>query len=86
MYQSTAEYLLHYYSLEFLDRPATRENETLTGLWDRYEALPEHSPDKAMRWLGFAQGVAYALNLYTLDEIKEHSRFAVALLEREKPA
>jgi len=32
------------------------------------------SEKKAMRWLGYAQGVAHALGYYSLDEIKAHSR------------
>ena len=30
--------------------------------------------EKAMRWLGFLQGVLWESNLYTLDELKNHSR------------
>ena len=30
--------------------------------------------DKAMRWLGFIQGVLYAHNVFTIDEMKEHNR------------
>jgi hypothetical protein len=44
---------------------------TLTEIADRW---PEDgSEQKAMRWLGFVQGVAYARGLFTLEEIKEHS-------------
>lgn len=30
--------------------------------------------EKAARWVGFAQGVLFATGVYTLDELKEHSR------------
>ena len=30
--------------------------------------------DKAMRWLGFLQGVMWRRNLFTLNELKEQSR------------
>lgn len=48
---------------------------SLIGLFDRFPA--DGSTDKAMRWLGFAQGAAYSFGLYPLDELKEHSRMAV---------
>lgn len=83
MKQPTADYLIHWYSLEFASNPPTWDDETLTGLWDRYESLQEPSLAKTMRWLGFAQGAAYAHGLFSLDEIKSHSRDAVTRLEKE---
>ena len=44
----------------------------LTELSDRFP--DDGSENKAMRWLGFAQGAAWALGFYSLDELKEHSR------------
>ena len=42
------------------------------GMPDRW---PEDGSErKAMRWLGYMQGVAVACGLFTLDEVKEHSR------------
>lgn len=32
------------------------------------------SEKKAMRWLGFVQGCCYSGGIFTLEEIKEHSR------------
>ena len=32
---------------------------------------------KAMRWLGFIQGVCYGKRIFKLDEIKEHSRSGI---------
>lgn len=40
--------------------------------------FPEDGSErKAMRWLGYAQGVASALDIYTVDELREHSRNGV---------
>jgi len=49
------------------------ENDvTLTQISARW---PEGGSErKAMRWLGFMQGVMYSRGLFTLDDIKEHSR------------
>jgi hypothetical protein len=30
--------------------------------------------DKAMRWLGFVQGALYVKGIFTLEQLKEHSR------------
>lgn len=30
--------------------------------------------DKSFRWLGFIQGVLWANGIFTLDDLKEHSR------------
>jgi hypothetical protein len=46
--------------------------DPLDGIRSRF---PENgSKNKAMRWLGFCQGLLVARNVYTLEEIKEHSR------------
>lgn len=56
-------------------------NETVTGLRDRF---PEDgSEKKAMRWLGFMQGVLYITNIFTLEEIKAHSRDKVVSVPQE---
>ena len=37
--------------------------------------FPEDGSEaKAMRWLGYMQGVLVASGVYSLDEVKEHSR------------
>jgi hypothetical protein len=47
-------------------------NEIVTGLRSRF---PEDgSEKKAMRWLGFMQGVLYITEIFTLEELKIHSR------------
>jgi hypothetical protein len=35
---------------------------------------PEFSDNKIMRWLGFIQGALVANFVYSLEEVKEHSR------------
>ena len=46
--------------------------------WMCHECVDKHVPagdvDKAMRWLGFIQGVLLAVGYFTLEQIKEHSR------------
>jgi hypothetical protein len=36
--------------------------------------LEEGRREKAFRWLGFLQGVFWALNVYTVEELANHSR------------
>lgn len=36
--------------------------------------IEEGSQDKAMRWLGFVQGVLYCKGVYTIEEMREHNR------------
>lgn len=36
--------------------------------------LEEGRVEKAMRWLGFMQGAMWALGVYTIEELKNHSR------------
>lgn len=38
------------------------------------EFIEEGEIDKAHRWLGFIQGVMWVEKIYTLEELKEHSR------------
>ena len=33
--------------------------------------------EKAMRWLGFIQGVLWICGIYTIDEMREHNRDSV---------
>lgn len=36
--------------------------------------IPSGKTDKAMRWLGFIQGVLVSRKLFTLEEVRGHSR------------
>lgn len=36
----------------------------------------QHGLEKAMRWLGFVQGVLWASGLYTIDDMKDDNRSA----------
>lgn len=69
MTKDTAVKLIGEYSDVFKKRGMS---DTASGLADRW---PGHGTErKAMRWLGFAQGIAWSNGVFTLDEIKEHSR------------
>ncbi len=51
------------------------EFEHLISMTPRLHALlDEGRIEKAMRWLGFMQGALWGMGLFTLDELKEHSR------------
>lgn len=59
----------------FTNRPATPKRIHLMLMPTRF---PENgSEKKAMRWLGFMQGALWAAGVFTLDELKEHSRTKV---------
>ncbi len=38
------------------------------------ELVPAGRVEKAMRWLGFVQGVLVAKGLFTVEELKNHSK------------
>jgi len=40
--------------------------------------IPANDLDKAMRWLGFIQGQFFANRIYTIQELRNHSRPDVA--------
>jgi len=46
--------------------------EAITGLRSRFP--DDGSENKAMRWLGFIQGVHFARGSYSLESLKDHSR------------
>jgi hypothetical protein len=55
-------------------RVPTRE-EALDRIYDLAFRIPaEASERKAMRWLGFIQGVTWMLGAWSIDELKAHSR------------
>lgn len=69
MTKDTAVSLVREYSKIFKESGLS---ETASELSDRW---PEDGSErKAMRWLGFAQGVAWHAGVFTLEELKEHSR------------
>jgi len=55
----------------------TVAGEVITGLRSRFPK--DGSEGKAMRWLGFIQGALYAANVFTLEELKVHSRDKIVL-------
>jgi len=40
----------------------------------RNNLIPAGRVEKAMRWLGFVQGVLFCFNDFTIDQLKDHSR------------
>lgn len=55
--------------------PLDTDAKHLQSMLDRIRMNPaEFSPAKLGRWLGYAQGVLVALNVVTLDEMKEINR------------
>lgn len=56
-------------------RPHVNEPCHLLYMLDCIDAfMSEGRREKAMRWLGFAQGTVWALGWATIDEMKEHNR------------
>ena len=70
-------------ALDLIDRycsiakERTIASEVITGLRSRFPK--DGSEGKAMRWLGFMQGALYAANVFTLEELKVHSRDKIVL-------
>jgi hypothetical protein len=52
------------------------EEDALHGIRARFPQ--DGSEAKAMRWLGFCQGVLHERGIFTLDELKQHSLSRVA--------
>lgn len=50
------------------------EREKLAHIIDMAERCGEHGERKMMRWLGYIQGVLVAFDIYTLEQVKEHSK------------
>jgi len=87
MKKKTAIKLIRKYSEDFERWRGLFESEgwdeediqVATSLIERWEQLePEGSKSKAMRWLGFAQGLAFGIGLYTLEALKQDSIEAIA--------
>lgn len=71
----------HYLDEERGISPECRTNdptsfEHLMWMCDKaeFEFIPQNQVDKAMRWLGFIQGVLCARGVFTLEELRAHSR------------
>lgn len=55
------------------DQPASMENSLLHARWMCLQIpwfLEEEKIEKAMRWLGFIQGVLYAQGIFSIDEMR----------------
>lgn len=46
----------------------------LEGMSERGEMSSAHAVEKAMRWLGFVQGVLWAAGVYSVDDMKDDNR------------
>ena len=57
---------------EFVLTDRNESNPVVLHLLDRWPK--GGSEAKAMRWLGFIQGICYAKRIFTLEELKKHSR------------
>ena len=45
----------------------------LASMLSRMEDMYDEDPEKAMRWLGFVQGVLWSQGIYTIDELRIHN-------------
>lgn len=53
----------------------TGQMDTLNNAQGMFNRFPlDGSEKKAMRWLGYMQGVLVMSGIFTLDQVKEHSR------------
>jgi hypothetical protein len=60
---------------EIIDPDSTRPLAHCHGMLDKMEVfLDEGRIEKCFRWLGFLQGFLWREGLYTLDDLKNHSR------------
>ena len=41
---------------------------------EKMPTMYDENPEKAMRWLGFVQGVFYMTGYMTVDDMKDHNR------------
>lgn len=77
--EKTRDFMQGAYNHRYLLPPDMLEINKLKhiqGMFDRIIPLIENQNkiEKGMRWLGFIQGVLYSLDLFTLEELKDHSR------------
>jgi len=60
-----------------MDCPPSKKNSLLHARWMCYvlsDSPQEMEKEKAMRWLGFIQGVLYAHDIFTIDEMRDDVR------------
>lgn len=68
-------YYERYLRLRTLPSDRGADIEHLIGMVPRLHALlDEGRIEKAMRWLGFMQGALWSIDIFSLDELKDHSR------------
>ncbi len=75
MTRNTALDLMVTYCSQFQDLPSKGKSGAVKDASSLPERWPENgSLAKAMRWLGYTQGICVAEGIYTVEEVKEHSR------------
>jgi hypothetical protein len=81
MDKDTALALLRQYADIAFDQGTS--DPTITRIYERW---PEDGSErKAMRWLGFMQGIMYARGFFTLEELKDHSRGGTVISPKLQP-
>lgn len=62
-------------ALKLIKEYANYAEDELDTLYKIHERFPsDGSENKAMRWLGFCQGVLFERGVFSLDDIKDHSK------------
>lgn len=80
MTSTQAKALARAYAFTIINRrakPASRE-AYIVDMARRMQALEDADERKVMRWLGFIQGALWALGIYRIEQLKEHSCMAGA--------
>ena len=65
------------YATALRDMPQDPRVDYAADFCDRLIAMIDREPErreKIMRWYGWIQGALWALGVYTVDELKAHSR------------
>jgi len=75
MKRSEAIHMMHAYGEYVAEHVPSNAHPVLTDLAEMPKRFPEDgSEDKAMRWLGYMQGVLASNGVFTLEELKIHNR------------
>lgn len=65
------------YATALRDMPQSPRVDYLADFCDRLIDMIDREPErreKIMRWYGWAQGALWALGVYSVEELKDHSR------------
>lgn len=75
--------LLNQYDYDLREYTTKRNGNTLEHVRWMLDELRDLTGAKAMRWLGFVQGVLWMQGIYTIDQMREHNK---GLDEAPEPA